>query len=232
MEDIIMSAQDYFKNSVWESFTANNGITLDFVIQSAIAMVIALIMGIIIYMIYYKNFGGVVYSNTFAITLIGTTILTCGLTIAISSNIVISLGMVGALSIVRYRTAIKDPIDLLYLFWSISTGIMVAAKLYLVATMIMIVMIIIIRIFTSKRKVGNVYILLVHYRGDKAGDEVIRTIGKLKHQIKSKTIRAGLTELTIEIYSKTKSTMFAENIDAIEGVSDVSLIQYNGEYNG
>jgi len=227
-----MSAKDYFKKSVWESFTANNGITIDFVIQSVIALAVAIVLGIIIYMIYYHNFGGVVYSNTFAVTLIGMTVLTCGLTLAISSNIIISLGMVGALSIVRYRTAIKDPIDLLYLFWSISVGIMVAAKLYLLAVLIMIVMTVIIKVFTNKRKIGKVYILLVHYLGEEAGDNVLRTIGKMKYQVKSKTIRAGQTELTIELYAKTDSLLFVENIDAIDGVSDVSLIQYNGEYNG
>lgn len=227
-----MSAKDYFKKSVWESFTANNGITLDFVLKASIAMLVAILLGIIIYTVYHRNFGGVVYSNTFAVTLIGMTVLTCGLTLAISSNIVISLGMVGALSIVRYRTAIKNPIDLLYLFWSISIGIMVAADLYVLAVLTMVVMIILIKIFTSKRRVGNIYILVVHYNNYSAGDEVLRLIGNMKYQIKAKTVRNDQTELTIEIYSKTANTLFVENINKVVGVTDVSLIQYNGEYNG
>ena len=232
MEDRILSIKDFFKNSVWESFSANNGITVDFIIQALLAMVIAILLGVFIYMVYYHNYGGVVYSNTFAITLIGMTVLTCGLTLAISSNIIISLGMVGALSIVRYRTAIKDPIDLLYLFWSISSGIMIAAKLYLLAILIAAVMTIVIRIFTNSKRIGKIYILLVHYTGEAAGDEVLRTIGKMKYQIKSKTIRKGQTELVIELFSKTDNTLFVEKIDGLENVSDVSLIQYNGEYNG
>ena len=104
-----MSIKDYFKKTVWESFAAGGGITVDFVITAVIAMAAAVLLGIVIYKVYGHYYGGVVYSASFAVTLIGMTVLTCMLTLAISSNIVISLGMVGALSIVRYRTAIKDP---------------------------------------------------------------------------------------------------------------------------
>ena len=227
-----MSAKDYFKKSVLESFTANNGITADFIIRAIIAMVVAILLGVIIYMIYQRTFGGVVYSNTFAVTLIGMTVLTCGLTLAISSNVIISLGMVGALSIVRYRTAIKDPIDLLYLFWSISIGIMVAANLYVVAIITMVVMYGVIQVFTNRNKNGSIYILIAHYSGDSAGDEIIRGINGMKFQIKSKTVRKTGTEITIELYSKNSNTAFVEKLVEIDGVSDVNLIQYNGEYNG
>ena len=115
-----MNIRDYFKNSVWESFMSGQGLTADFVTTAVIAMVLAVALGVCIYFIYGHYFGGVVFSSSFAVTLVGMTVLTCMLTLAISSNIVISLGMVGALSIVRYRTAIKDPMDLLYLFWAIS----------------------------------------------------------------------------------------------------------------
>ena len=125
-----MTTGDYFKKSVIETFTARNGLTLDFIISAVIALTVAIILGFFIQSLYKKYYGGVVYSSSFAMTLVGMTILTCSLTLAISSNIVISLGMVGALSIVRYRTAIKDPMDLLYLFWSISIGIIVAAQIY------------------------------------------------------------------------------------------------------
>lgn len=102
-----MSIRDYFKNSVWESFMSGQGLTADFVMTAGIAMVLAVILGVCIYMIYGHYFGGVVFSSSFAVTLVGMTVLSCMLTLAISSNIVISLGMVGALSIVRYRTAIR-----------------------------------------------------------------------------------------------------------------------------
>lgn len=227
-----MSTKDVIKKSVLESFNANNGITLEFIITAIIAMAIAVVLGIIIYLIYSYNYGGVVYSRSFAITLIGMTVLTCGLTIAISSNIVISLGMVGALSIVRYRTAIKDPIDLLYLFWSISIGIMVAADLYVVAGITMVVMFVLLTLFSKKNRVGNIYILIAHYNDEKAGEELLKSLRSVKYQIKSKTIKGGNTEITIEVYSRNSNTLLADKISSIEGVADVNLIQYNGEYNG
>ena len=149
-----MSIRDYFKKTVWESFAANGGISMDFVINAVIAMTAAVLLGFVIYKVYGLFYGGVVYSASFAVTLIGMTVLTCMLTLAISSNIVISLGMVGALSIVRYRTAIKDPMDLLYLFWSISIGITLAASLYVLAALTMLVMILIVFVFYHKRKRG------------------------------------------------------------------------------
>ena len=226
-----MSFKDYFKNSVWDTFTASSGITLDFVITAVIAMAVAVLFGVLIYKIYGFYYGGVVYSNSFAVTLIGMTVLTCMLTLAISSNVVISLGMVGALSIVRYRTAIKDPMDLFYLFWSISVGITIAANLYILAFLTMIVMTGLVHVFYHKRKAGVIYILVVHYVGD-IGDSILKEIGNKRYQVKSKTIRKGVTELTVELLVKYGNTAFADNIGAMEGVNDVSLIQYNGEYNG
>ena len=227
-----MSIQDYFKKTVWESFTASGGITMDFVMKAAIAMAAAVLLGFLIYKIYGSFYGGVVYSASFAVTLIGITVLTCMLTLAISSNIVISLGMVGALSIVRYRTAIKDPMDLLYLFWSISVGITLAAGLYVLALLTMIVMTLVIFVFHHKRKRGIIYILLVHYDGDVADDEILRCLSKFRYQVKSKTIRGEMRELTVELLSNRNGTGFLDKINAMEGVKDVNLIQYNGEYNG
>ncbi|MGN1250427.1 MAG: DUF4956 domain-containing protein, partial [Candidatus Spyradocola sp.] len=227
-----MSIRDYFKKTVWDSFSASGGITADFVIKAVIAMAVALLLGYIIYKIYGRFYGGVVYSASFAVTLIGLTVLTCMLTLAISSNIVISLGMVGALSIVRYRTAIKDPMDLLYLFWAISVGITLAAGLYVLAALTMVVMILIVYAFYYKRKKGLIYILIVHYEGDTADEEILRCLSKLRYQVKSKTIRSDTHELTVELLSNRRGTGFLEKINALQGVKDVNLIQYNGEYNG
>ena len=227
-----MNTKDYFKKSVLESFTASNGITADFVISALIALIVAIILGVCIYLIYKRFYGGVVYSASFGITLIGMTVLTCALTLAISSNIVISLGMVGALSIVRYRTAIKDPMDLLYLFWSISIGIIVAANIYFLAIITMVVMTVLVVFFNSRKNHGRLYILLVHYEGEKLEGEIIRNLGNQRYQVKSKTVRKGLVELTVELFSRQNNLAFVERIDALDGVKDVSLIQYNGEYNG
>ncbi len=227
-----MNTRDIFKKSVLESFTANNGITADFIISAVIAMLAAILLGLLIYIIYRNYYGGVVYSSSFAMTLVGMTILTCALTLAISSNIVISLGMVGALSIVRYRTAIKDPMDLLYLFWSISIGIIVAAGIYPLALITMVVMTVLVRYFFQKKNSGTIYILVIHYEGEAAGDEIIRQFGNRKYQLKSKTMRKGQVEMTVEFISRQDNFNFVDKIDAIDNVKDVSLIQYNGEYNG
>ena len=227
-----MNTNDYFKKSVLESFTAGNGLTVDFIISAVIAMAIAIGLGLLIYLIYRQFYGGVVYSQAFAMTLVGMTVLTCALTLAISSNIVISLGMVGALSIVRYRTAIKDPMDLLYLFWSISIGIIVAAGIYPLAIITMLVMFLLVLFFYKKKQSGIIYILVVHYEGDDTGAEVLKLFGSIRYQVRSKTLRKGQAELTVELLSRKGNMAFVDKINALPGVKDVSLIQYNGEYNG
>lgn len=121
-----MSVQDMIKKSVLES-----GMFSQYDIPKILAaLAVALILGSVIYLVYQKFYVGVIFSRSFAVTLVGMTVLTCMVTLAISSNIVISLGMVGALSIVRFRTAIKDPMDLLYLFWAITSGITAGAGMY------------------------------------------------------------------------------------------------------
>lgn len=227
-----MNIKDYFKNSVWESFVGGQGLTADFVTTAAIAMVLAVLLGLCIYKIYGLYFGGVVFSSAFAVTLVGMTVLSCMLTLAISSNIVISLGMIGALSIVRYRTAIKDPMDLLYLFWAISVGITLGAGLYVLAIATMIIMLFIVHLFYNRKKKGTIFILVTHYVSREAGDEILKILRKMKHQLKSKTIRGDVTELTMELVCRTDNTVFLEQIQALEGVRDATLIQYNGEYHG
>lgn len=207
-------------------------LTGDVMIQIILAMAASLILGLFIYKIYQIYFGGVVFSRSFATTLVGMTVLTCMLTLAISTNIVISLGMVGALSIVRYRTAIKEPMDLLYLFWSISVGITLGANMYILAISGSVLLVILIHILYHRQKNGMIYIMVVHYEGELTGDEVLRTMKKMKYQMKSKTLRGDITEMILEVFCRTDSTVFLENIKNIEQVKDVTLIQYNGEYHG
>ena len=198
----------------------------------ALSLIIALIMGMIIYFVYKKFYAGVVFSNSFAVTLIVMTLLTCMVTLAISTNIVISLGMVGALSIVRFRTAIKDPLDLLYLFWAITTGITVGAGMYWLTLASAVILIIMIVCFYAKASTGQVFVAVIHYEGTEAGDDIMKAFGKVKHYLKSKTLRAGTTELAVEVYVKNDEFSFEEEIRNISGVKDITLIQYNGEYNG
>lgn len=223
-----MSVQDFIKKSILES-GAFDGVTLA---NAALGLLTALIMGILIYFVYRKFYTGVIFSRSFAVTLVGMTVLTAMVTLAISSNIVISLGMVGALSIVRFRTAIKDPMDLLYLFWAITTGITSGAQMYLLVLVAAVVMIVMIVLFYCKQQKGRIYILVVHYTGDSTGDNVIRALGKIKYFIKSKTLRKNKTELAIEVFCKNNETFFMEKIRTVDGVIDSTLIQYNGEYHG
>ncbi len=223
-----MSVQDVIKKSILNS-GAFDGASITNII---LGLLTAMILGAIIYVVYSKFYVGVIYSRSFAVTLVGMTLLTAMVTLAISTNIVISLGMVGALSIVRFRTAVKDPMDLLYLFWAITSGITAGANMYLLALIAAIVMFVMISIFYSKQQKGRIYILVVHYLTDEAGDNVIRTFGKMKYFIKSKTVRKEKTEMAVEVYCKKNDNHFLELIREIDGVEDATLIQYNGEYHG
>ena len=223
-----MSVQDFIKKSILES-GAFDGANLT---NIALSLTTAVLMGALIYLVYTKFYVGVIYSRSFAITLVGMTVLTAMVTLAISTNIVISLGMVGALSIVRFRTAVKDPLDLLYLFWAITTGITSGASMYLLVVVCAAVMIIMIFFFYHKQQKGRIYIVVVHYTGDEAGDNVVRAFGRMKYFVKSKTIRKNKTEMAIEVFCKDNNMFFMEKIRDVEGVEDVTLIQYNGEYHG
>ncbi len=223
-----MSIQDFIKKSILES-GAFDGASLT---NIALGLVTAVLMGAIIYFIYSKFYVGVIYSRSFAITLVGMTVLTAMVTLAISTNIVISLGMVGALSIVRFRTAVKDPLDLLYLFWAITTGITSGAGMYLLVAVTAVVMIGMIILFYNKQQKGRIYIAVIHYIGDEAGDNVIRAFGKMKYFVKSKTVRKGKTEMAVEVYCKDNDMFFLDRIRDVDGVEDATLIQYNGEYHG
>ena len=223
-----MSIQDFIKKSILES-GAFDGASLTSI---ALGLVTAVLMGAVIYFIYSKFYVGVIYSRSFAITLVGMTVLTAMVTLAISTNIVISLGMVGALSIVRFRTAVKDPLDLLYLFWAITTGITSGAGMYLLVVITAVVMIGMIVLFYHKQQKGRIYIAVIHYVGDEVGDNVIRTFGKMKYFVKSKTVRKGKTEMAVEVYCKDNDMFFLDKIRDLDGVEDATLIQYNGEYHG
>lgn len=221
-----MSTKDFIKKSVLNAFTQYDAPKL------AIALLAALALGILIYLVYRQFYTGVVYSRSFAVTLVGMCVLTCMVTLAISTNVVISLGMVGALSIVRFRTAVKDPMDLLYLFWSITTGITAGAGMYALGLVTAAIMIGMIILFYHWQAKGRVYIAVIHYMGIEAGDNIVRALGRCKFVVKSKTMRKDSTEMAVEVFSKDPDLEFADRLRAVEGVQDVTLIQYNGEYHG
>ena len=181
---------------------------------------------------YQRFYAGVIFSRGFAMTLVGMSVLTCMVTLAISSNVVISLGMVGALSIVRFRTAVKDPLDLLYLFWSITAGITTGAGMYLLAVAASAVMIGMVVFLSRWQTAGRSYVAVLHYQGEKPGDEIVRALGRNKFAVKSKTLRAEGTELAMEVCCRDNASEVTDRLRSIEGVEDVTMIQYNGEYHG
>ncbi|MEG1381214.1 MAG: DUF4956 domain-containing protein [Ruthenibacterium sp.] len=227
-----MSVKDFIKKSVLESFNFNQAITLSTVLQITISLAVSVGLGFLIYAVYKHFFGGVVFNRSFGVTLVGMTVLTCMVTLAISTNIVISLGMVGALSIVRFRTAIKDPQDLLYLFWGITTGITVGANMYILALAAAFVMIFVLWLMNRNQSRTRTYVLVAHYQGDAAGDAIEMILAKMPHTLKSKTLRGETAELTVDVLVRHENDVFLEKIRAIPQVADVTLIQYNGEYHG
>ena len=190
-----MSTRDFFKNSVLEAFGQVDPAKI------GLSLLVALAMGILIYYVYKRFFTGVVYSRSFAVTLVGMCVLTCMVTLAISTNVVISLGMVGALSIVRYRTAVKDPLDLLYLFWAITTGITAGAGMYALVGLTAVVIVVMIAGFASHQDKARVYMMVIHYTGQTTGDDIVRAFGRTKFTVKSKTMRGDKVEMAVELFS-------------------------------
>ena len=196
-----------------------------------IALLVSYVLGVFIFLVYKKTFKGVVYSQSFAMTLAAMTILTTMITLAISSNVALSLGMVGALSIVRYRTAIKDPVDILFLFWAVASGITIGAQLHYLAFVGAII--VIIMLVTINRNVtNNVYILVVHYEGGNVDEEIKRILRGNRFKVKSKTVRKDSVEMAAEVVVRRENLAFVETIQELENVKDVALIQYSGDYNG
>ena len=227
-----MSVQDVIKKSILEADTFSQAISLNTIITIVMNMVVAILIGYAIYRIYKRFYNGVVYSRSYALTLIGMTILTCMVTLAISTNIVISLGMVGALSIVRYRTAIKEPLDLLYMFWAITSGITIGASMYILVLIGFVVMAAFIALTFGAKTATDVYILSVQFAGNETADQIIRELNKTKYVIKSRIFRDNLSEMTLQVECKENQMLFVEQIRAIKQVKNVSFVKYNGEYHG
>lgn len=229
--DNALTFQDIIKNSVLEAGGYLEGITWEIVLGYAGTILLSLLMGLFIYWIYRKTYMGVVYSRSFAASLAGMTVLTCSIIVTIQSNVVLSLGMVGALSIVRYRTVVKDPLDLLYLFWAIAAGIAIGANMFYISLIVLVVMLALLLILTRRRRRRDeMYILLIHYEGQDVDEGVRRAIGTRPYQIKSKTMRKADMEMAVEVRVKKNDLSFVDRIRAMEHVWDITVVQYDGDY--
>ena len=197
-----------------------------------LALGISLILGLFIFIVYQKTYVGVMYSSTFGITLIGMNIITTLVILAVSSNLITSLGMVGALSIVRFRTVVKEPLDLVYLFWSITTGIIVGAGLIPLAIIGSVVIGLILFIFINRRTTDTPYVLVLNFDNEETEIKSMKMIegNTKKSQVKSKNVSKEGMELTIEVRLKDSSTGFLNKLLEIDGVLNAVLVSYNGDY--
>ena len=221
-----MTFSDIFKSSFLESVTEFS------VIDTVIGLIFALVIGLFIFVIYKKTFAGVMYSTGFAMSLIGLSLVTTLVIMAVTSNVVLSLGMVGALSIVRFRAAIKEPMEIVFLFWAIAAGIVIGAGMIPLAIIGSVVIGVILVIFAGKKIVCTPYILIVNCKDEKAEESAVSVITKSvdKYVVKSKTVNDSGIELTAEIRVKNDSVGFINSINGISGVSGATLVAYNGDY--
>lgn len=194
-----------------------------------VCMASAALCGVIIYLVYRFFYRGVVYSDNFNILLIMITVITSFIIMTISANLVLSLGMAGALSIVRFRSAIKDPLDIGFLFWGIASGLTCGAGLYFVALVgtVVISLVYIILHFCKKEKKS--YLLIIRY-SEQAEEQIGVLLSAMKYKLKSKILSDSETELTVEIKIKNNDTSDAARFKTVKGVNGVTLLEYNGEY--
>ncbi|CDO04156.1 hypothetical protein BN988_02705 [Oceanobacillus picturae] len=218
---------DIFKSSFIEN-TASFSIT-----DSLLGLGMAFIIGLFIYAIYKKTFKGVIYSHTFNISLVIMTMATALVIMGISQNVLLSLGMVGALSIVRFRTPIKDPMDLVFLFWSVIAGILSGAGFILLAAIGTVSIGFVIVLFSNKIRVENPYLLVVKFDKDNIGEKVEQIISSKvkKYVLKSKSIMQGdEVEVTYEIRVKENDAQITSTVSQIDGVRSAVMLSYDGNF--
>lgn len=218
------------QNFDWQQFLLSLSTTNNIPFANMLlALMVSFGLGMFIYFVYVKSFRGVMYSHNYSITFVLISMITSVVIMTISTNIVLSLGMVGALSIVRFRTAVKDPLDVAYMFWAIAVGIATGAQLYLLACVGSLAFGIVIFLLSRKKIRARSYLLVIHYENE-ASEQVTQRIRKMKTTLKSKTVHQAMTELTVEMKLRDDSTAFMQEISQIPGVKDVSLVSYNGDY--
>lgn len=223
-----MTFKDIFKSSFLENMASVS------ILDMVIALALALGIGIFIFFVYKHTYQGIMYSSSFGTTLIALTMITTVVILAVVSNVVLSLGMVGALSIVRFRTAIKEPLDIAFLFWSIAVGIVLAAGMIPLAIFGSIIIGMVLLVFVNRKSHQVPYILVLSCEtatAEKNAREFLRSQVQ-KCLIKSKTVQKGLVELNMEIRLKEDNTDFINALSDMTGVNSAVLVSYNGDYMG
>ena len=221
-----MNFSDIFKSSFLENVTAVSAFDM------VLSMALAFCLGLFIFFVYKKTYQGVMFSTSFGVTLVALTMITNLVILAVTSNVVLSLGMVGALSIVRFRTAIKEPLDIAFLFWAIAAGIVLAAGMIPLAVFGSVIIGIVLIIFVNRKTHTQPYIVVMTVE-DKAAED--KAVAFLKENVnkcvtKSKTARAGSVELNMEVRLKDDNTDFVNGLTSLNGVKSAVLVSYNGDY--
>lgn len=223
-----MTFNDIFKSSFLENITSVS------ILDMLLALALSFGIGLFIFLVYKKTYQGVMYSSSFGVTLVALTMITTLVILAVTSNVVLSLGMVGALSIVRFRTAIKEPLDIAFLFWAIAAGIVLAAGLIPLAVIGSVIIGVILLVFVNKKSHVNPYIVVLSCENH---ESEVRATEFLKKNVsrcvvKSKTARKNSIELNLEIRLKDDNTDFINALSETEGVTSAVLVSYNGDYMG
>ena len=221
-----MTFNDIFKSSFLENVSSVS------ILDMTIALVLAFGLGMFIFLVYKKTYQGVMYSASFGTTLVALTMITTVVILAVTSNVVLSLGMVGALSIVRFRTAIKEPLDIAFLFWSIAVGIVLAAGMIPLAVIGSVVIGIILLVFVNKKSHTNPYIVVIQCM-DRIAEEKATVFLKSKCDrcvIKSKSAQKGCIEMNMEVRLKSDDTGFINELSDMSGINSAVLVSYNGDY--
>ncbi len=223
-----MTFQDIFKSSFLENVSAVT------ILDMALALTLAFCIGMLIFLVYKRTYAGVMYASSFGITLIALTMITTLVILAVTSNIVLSLGMVGALSIVRFRTAIKEPLDIAFLFWSIAAGIVLAAGMIPLAVCGSAAIGLVLILFANQKSHINPYMVVICCDGHDSEVNAVEFLQKQTKRcvVKSKTAQKGFIELNIEIRLKEDNTDFVNTLLEISGVERAVLVSYNGDYMG
>ena len=221
-----MTFDDIFKSEFLDNMKAIS------VLDMLIALTLSFGLGLFIFFVYKRTFSGVMYSGSFGVTLIAISMITTVVILAVTSNVVLSLGMVGALSIVRFRAAIKEPLDIAFLFWAITNGIVLAAGLIPLAVFGSLFIGVMILVFANRKPHLNPYILVLECENHEVELNAKEYVNSqvTKCVTKSKTARAGMVELNLEIRMKEDNTDFVNVLSAMPGVHSAVLVSYNGDY--
>lgn len=223
-----MTFSDIFKSSFLENVTSVS------ILDMALALGLSFAIGLFIFLIYRKTYAGVMYSASFGVTLVGLTMISTFVILAVTSNVVLSLGMVGALSIVRFRTAIKEPLDIAFLFWAIAAGIVLAAGMIPLAVLGSVFIGLVLLVFANRKSHVSPYMVVISCADQPAEEAAMDLLRKnvKKCVVKSKTVRKGAIELNAEIRLAEENTGFVNALSDLTGVSSAVLVSYNGDYMG